>query len=798
MKAQPTPYSSAELLSHSRWIHSLALRLVRDAAQADDLVQETFLAALERRPRADRPLRPWLRRVLMNRAAFWRRGESRRRARERDCAAPRELPSSETLLERAEIHGQIVQALTALRDPYRTTLLLRYYEGLEPSEIARRRDVPAGTVRSQLKRGIDELRAELDGRFEGDRRRWALAAVPFAARAEGASEALGVGFKLAVVAAAGVLAATAIWRVTRPAPGGPPAAGPGAPVAPVATPGAADDERVALAPPVEEADASSTPRRRAEPVSEATNEPDRAPSAQAPQESAPLAGVVLDRATGRPVPDYAIELDDGERDPELVRSDDEGRFESARAYPAGELRIDHVDHPDLIGIATYGGGVQAFGPRVAGSIQWRPGQAPIERRVTVGPTYPLAIEAPFPWRSMPLEGSLQSSDASEEAGPGNWSLHGPVRGEEEPWVRFQPLHGILPMNSTWSLRLVSDDGLWAGEAEVASGEGVYPETVEVELVERARLELRLVSATPLADPAVTLEALSDGTRRSMKRGDRGARDGGEETCGFELGAIPAGEHRVLVRIEGAELPRAVVRLAAGEVVRRDLEVGSISLVGRVRGELRSDSGSFRELTQIQLSGAGRLFQEQPEWRERDGRWVAPFAFENVPPGDYELRLVPRESYHRWEPPAPTPLPARGGRRVHVPRHGADEGPRHPHLQAPGPGDGGRLPRGARLPGALHPPPAGWRRAARCTPPSTPTSPSAPRSSGTCGGTATRRRSATRAPSRSRASRWSSTSRSSPDGAPACTPTARPARCPASRCCSTAPRRARRTPRASWS
>ncbi len=50
-------YELNDLSAHAPWIRSLALRLVRDTARADDLVQETFLAALEQRPapgRSDR------------------------------------------------------------------------------------------------------------------------------------------------------------------------------------------------------------------------------------------------------------------------------------------------------------------------------------------------------------------------------------------------------------------------------------------------------------------------------------------------------------------------------------------------------------------------------------------------------------------------------------------------------------------------------------------------------------------------------------------------------------------------
>ena len=61
------------LLAHAAWLRRLARSLVGDGAAADDLVQETWVAALRRPPAEDRPVRPWLRRVLENAARFrWR------------------------------------------------------------------------------------------------------------------------------------------------------------------------------------------------------------------------------------------------------------------------------------------------------------------------------------------------------------------------------------------------------------------------------------------------------------------------------------------------------------------------------------------------------------------------------------------------------------------------------------------------------------------------------------------------------------------------------------------------------
>jgi hypothetical protein len=65
-----------------------------------------------------------------------------------------------------------------LREPFRRTVLLRYFKGRSSAEIARAQSVPDGTVRWRLKSAIDQLRARLDQEAGGDRARWHRALLP--------------------------------------------------------------------------------------------------------------------------------------------------------------------------------------------------------------------------------------------------------------------------------------------------------------------------------------------------------------------------------------------------------------------------------------------------------------------------------------------------------------------------------------------------------------------------------------------------------------------------------------------
>ena len=70
--------------------------------------------------------------------------------------------------------------MLGLPEPYRSTLLLRYFDGWSPAKIAKEKGLSPATVRSHVARGLERLRARLDDRHDGDRDAWCLALVPLA------------------------------------------------------------------------------------------------------------------------------------------------------------------------------------------------------------------------------------------------------------------------------------------------------------------------------------------------------------------------------------------------------------------------------------------------------------------------------------------------------------------------------------------------------------------------------------------------------------------------------------------
>jgi RNA polymerase sigma factor (sigma-70 family) len=129
---------------------------------------------------AERPLslRGWLRGILRNVSSASRRKERHRRERELTTGRNEEVPSALELLERASVQRNLVSVLLELEEPYRTTLLLKYFEELPNERIAERLGVSASTVATRAARGLERMRERLRSRFPGDEKTWLAALIP--------------------------------------------------------------------------------------------------------------------------------------------------------------------------------------------------------------------------------------------------------------------------------------------------------------------------------------------------------------------------------------------------------------------------------------------------------------------------------------------------------------------------------------------------------------------------------------------------------------------------------------------
>jgi RNA polymerase sigma-70 factor (ECF subfamily) len=141
----PRAYRAAYLVTH-------------DAAGAEDIAQEAFLAAVRALDRFDRrrPFGPWLHRIVVNRAIDWTRARTLRGEVEADDSIAATGTNGDHL-------GDLVARLSALPPEQRAVVVLRHLLEYTPGEIADLLGIPRGTVNSRLRRGLDALS---DGRVQ--------------------------------------------------------------------------------------------------------------------------------------------------------------------------------------------------------------------------------------------------------------------------------------------------------------------------------------------------------------------------------------------------------------------------------------------------------------------------------------------------------------------------------------------------------------------------------------------------------------------------------------------------------
>lgn len=176
------PPNASDLVAHVGFVRSLARDLTGDTDAAEDVAQQTMLAALSHQGGPIHSVRGWLGGIARKLTLMHRRREGRRhrhegRYRDRaiDAVDAGDGDPVTHALQRVEQRQVLIDAVLALPRSYRDALVLRYMEGLSPRDIAATLDLPLNTVRSHLSRGLAKLREELDERHGGDRRAWQIA-----------------------------------------------------------------------------------------------------------------------------------------------------------------------------------------------------------------------------------------------------------------------------------------------------------------------------------------------------------------------------------------------------------------------------------------------------------------------------------------------------------------------------------------------------------------------------------------------------------------------------------------------
>ncbi|MCA8959443.1 MAG: carboxypeptidase regulatory-like domain-containing protein, partial [Planctomycetes bacterium] len=400
------------LLERFEGVRHLVRNLVHDADLADELEQRTRIATWSTPPPDPSGLRSWVRTVGGN---FLRREHRAARARRRHerAAARSERRDARDLVELAETQRFVVDAVLHLAEPYRSTVLQRYFEDVSVATIATREGVSVSAIRMRCKRALELLRDRLAPLDEGEQRRWApvflwIASAGSSLSPPSAPIVRGVGrlaapatvggswmvSKMVAVAVVSVAMLWGVWALRSPA-----------------TP---PDRRVSSG---SSADVSS----HAHTDPEGSNPREAASAADKENPSSSVRGVVVDAFDGHPIAGAIVELSPDTSSPRFepsTRSDARGSFEipipgsadghpwqvraSAEGFEPARVRgiLAATDHSVRVEL---GAGVEVAG-RVSTSLG-RPATSG-----TVHPVVDLVCEAGAPtrgrpetWRAVPIQ-----------------------------------------------------------------------------------------------------------------------------------------------------------------------------------------------------------------------------------------------------------------------------------------------------------------------------------------------------------------------------------------------------------
>lgn len=275
MEDSPRTWPPEVLLARDDMVRRLARALVRDPDAADDAAQEAWARALAARPGPLRDAAAWLKTIVRNVTRTGAVADAQRRARERAAAREEADVAADHVMVFEERRRSVVDAVLGLPEPYRQAVLLRFWEGLSPREIAERQGETAVAVRSRLSRAMAMLRARLDVEHGGSRAAWLVPLAVWTRRGAraGASVAGAAGTTwlvgwfggtvraLVVAAIVVALGGATVWMVTRAGDEtAPPAIVPRVAEVPRAAAGPPPERRESAGPPAAETPKVELPR----------------------------------------------------------------------------------------------------------------------------------------------------------------------------------------------------------------------------------------------------------------------------------------------------------------------------------------------------------------------------------------------------------------------------------------------------------------------------------------------------------------------------------------------------------
>ncbi|MEM1451439.1 MAG: sigma-70 family RNA polymerase sigma factor [Planctomycetota bacterium] len=325
-----------ELQAIDRRLRGLARRLVGDESSAGDLVQDAWVSALSNTGTPIRRLGAWLT-VAVRRSSSRAARERRRRADLEELMAARSAAVDDSGVEARDAAAALRRMIDELADPYREVMRLRHVDEVSIPDIAERLERSPSTVRSQLTRGVDQLRTRLQERED---LRPAIVALAFprgSTTARAAAAAPSVAVPLVAFVAIALVAVTLLSRLLQ----SPPVPADDAEVAVAST---GDGHEIAEAPDAAAAvPVASTTSRREEvtPVlSESDFDPRAEQAATPPDRFALRLKVEVLNADGTPARDAALGFRGLTEEP-IDRTARDGRFDVVLDERELERRSGH-------------------------------------------------------------------------------------------------------------------------------------------------------------------------------------------------------------------------------------------------------------------------------------------------------------------------------------------------------------------------------------------------------------------------------------------------------------------------
>lgn len=166
-------------------VYRLALRMLHNGQEAEDVVQETYVRAWQKLPSLEDPAAHlgWVCRIARNVAVDSIRHKSRRELAVLDAPAGDEHvslleqqssgePNPECVALSKQEHQQVREGIARLKDKHRVVLLLKEVDGMSDEQIAAALGVPKGTVESRLHRARAQLSRWLRRQARRQSRRW--------------------------------------------------------------------------------------------------------------------------------------------------------------------------------------------------------------------------------------------------------------------------------------------------------------------------------------------------------------------------------------------------------------------------------------------------------------------------------------------------------------------------------------------------------------------------------------------------------------------------------------------------